>query len=114
MAAARVRPGPWYRKQRGGMADLLRRAAAIGAYALADHGTFTALAAQLSLVVLYDDTAGLTNAYSVLATNAHRHPEANYLAAMALIGWLTAPAAQDLIAAYRIAGRAVARPAGGR
>jgi tungstate transport system substrate-binding protein len=111
LAAAAVKPGAWYQRQRCGMADLLRRANVVGGYALTDGGTFAALADELSLAVLCSGDPLLANAYSVLATDPHRHAGANYLAAMALIGWLTSPAAQELIAAYRVGGRAVADPA---
>jgi len=110
-AAAGITPGAWYRRHRMGMAALLRRAEAIGAYTLADRGTFAALAGELSLVELYSDERSLGNTYSVLATNPQQHGSANYRAAMALIGWLTSPAVQDLITHYRVAGRRVAQPA---
>ena len=113
LAAARVvARGPWYRLARAGMADVLRRASGAQAYALTDRGTFAVLAGTLSLVVLHAGDPELTNTYSILATNPHRHPGANYLGAMALIGWLTSPAAQELIAAYRVGWRPVVRPAG--
>jgi len=110
-AAAEITRGAWYRRHRMGMAELLRRADTVGAYTLADRGTFAALASELSLVELYSDDQLLANTYSVLATNPQRHGAANYRAAMALIGWLTSPAVQELIAAFRVAGRRVALPA---
>ena len=111
LAAAAVTPAAWYRRERAGMAELLRRADAIGAYALTDRGTFAALTDSVSLQVLHSADPRLANVYAVLATNPHQHAGSNYLAAMALIGWLTSPAAQELIAAYRVGGRRVAHPA---
>jgi ABC-type tungstate transport system permease subunit len=43
-----------------------------------------------------------------------RHPGVNSLGAMAFIGWLTAPAAQEMIAAYRVGGPPIAQPAARR
>ncbi|MFI5393962.1 MAG: substrate-binding domain-containing protein [Candidatus Binatia bacterium] len=111
LAAARVRPGRWYQRGHCGMAELLRGADATRGYTLSDCGTFAAVADELSLDVLCGGGAELMNSYSVSATNPHRHEGANYLAAMELVGWLTSPAAQEMIAAYRVAGRAVAQPA---
>lgn len=111
LAAAGIAPGSWYQRHRSGMATLLQRASAAGAYALTDGGTFAALRDQLSLAILSAADQRVINPYSVLATSPHRHPEVNYLAAMALIAWLTAPPAQELIASYRAGGQPVARPA---
>jgi tungstate transport system substrate-binding protein len=108
--AAGIRCGSWYRSDRSGMAELLRHANEARAYVLTDRGTFGALGETLALDILYDGDPLLENRYSVLATNPRRHPSANYVAAMALIGWLTAPPAQELIAAYRVSGRVIARP----
>jgi tungstate transport system substrate-binding protein len=36
----------------------------------------------------------------VIATNPARHPHVNYLGAMLLIGWLTSPEGQEIIATF--------------
>jgi len=109
--AAGITPGAWYRRGHCGMAESLRRTDSLHGYTLTDRGTFAALADELSLEVLCGGGPELRNPYSVSATNPYRHAGANYLAAMTLVGWLTSPAAQELIAAYRVAGRPVAQPA---
>lgn len=111
LTAAGVRPGRWYQRGHCGMAELLRATDAIRDYTLTDCGTFAAVADELRLDVLCRGGTELMNPYSVSATNPHRHEGANYLAAMELVGWLTSPATQEMIAAYRVAGRAVAQPA---
>ncbi|MBI4517953.1 MAG: substrate-binding domain-containing protein [Deltaproteobacteria bacterium] len=110
LAAAGIAPGRWHHRQHAGMALVLRQASSAGAYVLTDRGTFAALGDQLALDIVFADHVHLRNPYSVLATDPYRHPGANYLAAMAVIGWLTSPAAQELIGAYRVGGRPVAQP----
>ena len=107
---AAVKAGAWYRRGRCGMAELLRRASAAQAYVLSDSGTFAALADTLALEILADG-GGLTNCYSIAATNPHRHRDARFVEAMALIGWLTSPTAQAMIDAFRVGGRRIATPA---
>lgn len=109
--AAGIKPGVWHLPGRCGMADLLHRASAIRAYALTDRGTYAALADDVTLGIVCSDTAHLMNVYSVLAANPYQHAGANYLVAMALIAWLTAPPAQELIGAYRVDGQTIAQPA---
>ncbi len=111
LLAAGIKPGAWFRRARSGMAEMLRRASKEGAYLLADRSTVVALADSLALDILFAGDACLMNAYSVLATNPDHHPQARYVEAMALIGWFTSPAVQELIATYRVGGHAVARPA---
>jgi tungstate transport system substrate-binding protein len=109
---AAVRPGAWHRPGRCGMAELLRRASAARTYVLSDSGTFAALADTLALEILADG-GDLTNCYSIAAANPHRHRDVRFVEAMALIGWLTSPAAQEMIDAFRVRDRRIAAPACG-
>jgi tungstate transport system substrate-binding protein len=114
LCAGGVRRGAWYRLGRCGMAELLRRASTEQAYTLSDSSTFTALAERLALEVVADGARHLHNRYSIAATNPHRHRAVRFVEALALIGWLTSPDAQELIVELRIGGRRLAEPAAGR
>ena len=92
---------PWYRAVPGGMARCLEQASADGAYTLADAGTFLALLEGLALRIVCADPRHLRNAYSVIAVNPARHPEAAYEEAMALIAFLTGEEGQRLIKEFR-------------
>jgi tungstate transport system substrate-binding protein len=92
------------------MAELLRRASAAQLYVLSDSGTFAALADTLALEILAEG-GPLTNCYSVAAANPHRHRDVRFVEAMALIGWLTSPTAQEMIDAFRVGDRRIATPA---
>jgi tungstate transport system substrate-binding protein len=110
LRAAAVTPGRWHRQGRCGMAELLRRASAAQAYLLSDTGTFAALADGLALEILANGAARLGNQYSIAAANPHRQRGVRFVEAMALIGWLTSPAARELIAEFRVGGRRIAVP----
>lgn len=110
LTAAGLRAGRWHRRYVAGMGDLLAQASRSLAYALADQGTFAALADRLDLAILFEIDDALRNVYSILATNPYRRAEVDHVVAMALVGWLTSPAAQETIAGYRVGGRSIAQP----
>ncbi|MBW1825040.1 MAG: tungsten ABC transporter substrate-binding protein, partial [Deltaproteobacteria bacterium] len=43
----------------------------------------------------------LYNPYGVIAVNPVKHPHVKYIKAMALIGWLTSPDCQQMIAQFK-------------
>ncbi len=104
-AAALTPAGPWYRRAGVGMGQLLQMADEQGAYTLTDRGTFLSRPQTGDLVILIEGDPPLRNPYAVLATNPARHAGAQYLAAMQLIAWLTAPEGQGRIASFAVAGR---------
>jgi tungstate transport system substrate-binding protein len=83
-----------------GMALALRHADEVNGYTLSDEATFHQLARTLDLVMLFAGDPGLRNDYSVI----HRRDNAG---GAAFASWLTSPAGRDLIAGYRVEGRAV-------
>jgi tungstate transport system substrate-binding protein len=97
--------GGWYQETGAGMGEALNVANQQGAYTLSDRGTFIAQRSQLDLVVLVQGPIGggpeiLANPYGIMAVNPGVHEGVNYDLAMAYIGWITSPGAQDAIAAY--------------
>ncbi|QSG11511.1 ABC-type tungstate transport system, permease component [Halapricum desulfuricans] len=102
--AAGTEPGgDWYQETGSGMGEALNVANQQGAYTLSDRGTFLSRRADTDLVILVqgpikDGPEILANPYGVMAVNPAIHDNANYDLAMAYIGWLTSPDAQDAIA----------------
>jgi tungstate transport system substrate-binding protein len=67
------------------------------AYTLADRGTYLAYKKKVSLEILCEGDPDLFNPYGIMAVNPARHPRANYVLAMAYIGWVTSPEGQKII-----------------
>ncbi len=109
--------GGWYLEAGRGMGATLNMAAALGACALTDRGTWLAHANKGDLAIMVQGDSALFNPYHVMMVNPKRHPHVKAKAARAFIDWLTGPEGQKLIGAYRVAGEqlffpdARARPA---
>jgi tungstate transport system substrate-binding protein len=101
--------GDWYQETGTGMGEALNIANQQGAYTLSDRGTFISQRAEIDLTILVQGPIGggpeiLANPYGVMAVNPGVHENANYDLAMAYIGWITSPGAQDAIADYQMNG----------
>jgi tungstate transport system substrate-binding protein len=109
-AATDAEPGgEWYQETGSGMGEALNIAAQQGAYTLSDRGTFISQRAEIDLEILLQGPIGggpeiLANPYGVMAVNPGVHPSANYDLAMAYIGWITSPGAQEAISSYQVNG----------
>ncbi len=108
--AAGVEPGgDWYQEIGAGMGEALNNANQQGAYTLSDRGTFISQRSEIDLTILVQGPIeggpeSLSNPYGVMAVNPAVHENANYDLAMAYIGWITSPAAQDAISNYTMNG----------
>ncbi|MFW5948025.1 MAG: substrate-binding domain-containing protein [Halolamina sp.] len=106
--AADVEPGgDWYQEVGAGMGEALNNASQQGAYTLSDRGTFISQQSDVDLVILVqgpieDGPERLANPYGIMAANPGVHENANYDLAMAYIGWITSPDAQEAIADYQM------------
>ncbi len=96
--------GQWYLELGAGMGATLNMAAARGAYALVDRGTWLSFANRRDLVALVEGDARLLNPYGVILVNPARHPYVDEAAARAFIDWLTGAEGQAAIAAFTIKG----------
>jgi len=101
--------GDWYQETGTGMGEALNIANQQGAYTLSDRGTYISQRAEIDLTILVQGPIEggpeiLANPYGVMAVNPAVHDNANYDLAMAYIGWITSPGAQDAIAAYQMNG----------
>ncbi len=100
---AKVKPsGSWYIESGRGMGEVLIMAHEKGAYTLTDRGTYLAFQKEgkIDLPILFEGDPTLFNPYGIIAVNPDRHPSVNYIMAMALIGWVTSPEGQRIIAVY--------------
>jgi tungstate transport system substrate-binding protein len=108
--AAETDPGgDWYQETGTGMGEALNIANQQGAYTLSDRGTFISQRSEIDLVILVQGPIEggpeiLSNPYGIMAVNPGVHENANYDLAMAYIGWITSPDAQDAIANYQMNG----------
>ena len=91
----------WYLEARANMADTLTAANRQGAYTLTDMGTFLKYESKLNLYILFKGDPMLLNYYSVMAVCPDKFPQANYLAAMEFIAFVTSLEGQKLIAGYK-------------
>jgi tungstate transport system substrate-binding protein len=87
----------WYIESGQGMGAVLQIASEKKAYTLSDRGTYLAYQEKTNLKVLMDGDPFLFNPYGIIAVNPAKHPTANYVLAMAYIGWVTSPEGQAII-----------------
>jgi tungstate transport system substrate-binding protein len=96
--------GTWYRETGAGMGATLNTASGMDAYALSDRATWLKFANKGSLEILVEGDPELFNQYGVILVSPQRHPHVKAAEGEAFIKWLTSPAGQAAIAAYRIDG----------
>jgi tungstate transport system substrate-binding protein len=87
-----------------GMGPALNIASSIGAYVLADRGTWLNFKNRGDLVVLVEGDSRLFNQYGVIVVNPARHPKTKTALAQAFADWVLSPDGQATIASYRIGG----------
>jgi tungstate transport system substrate-binding protein len=102
--------GAWYRETGSGMGPTLNTASGMGAYALADRGTWLAFRNRGDLEILVEGDAKLFNQYGVMLVSPAKHPHVKKEAGQKFIDWLVSPAGQSSIAGYRIDGHPVFFP----
>jgi tungstate transport system substrate-binding protein len=113
---ARLAPhGSWYRETGSGMGPTLNIASAMGAYALADRGTWLSFQNRGDLAILVEGDKRLFNQYGVMLVNPARCPNVKRKLGQEFVDWLISPEGQKAIAGYRVGGQQLffpnARPA---
>jgi tungstate transport system substrate-binding protein len=96
--------GGWYREIGQGMGPTLNTAAAQGAYALTDRGTWLAFRNRQDLRIVVEGDARLFNQYGVMLVNPQRHAHVKAADGQRFIDWILSEAGQRSIAGYRING----------
>jgi tungstate transport system substrate-binding protein len=93
-----------YRECGCGMGPALNMASSTNAYVLADRGTWLSFKNRGELKVLVEGDRTLFNQYGVMVVDAARHPHVKQTLAQTFADWMTSPAGQAAIAAYKIGG----------
>lgn len=104
--AAGVEPtqarGAWYREIGAGMGPTLNASAAMGAYTLADRGTWLSFKNRADMAILVEGDERLFNPYGVIAVDPRRHPHVRAELAQVFVQWLLSAEGQAAIASYRV------------
>jgi tungstate transport system substrate-binding protein len=96
--------GDWYRDVGQGMGPALNTASSLGAYILADRGTWLSFKNRGDLTILVEGDPRLFNPYGVMLVNPDKHPNVKVKKGQAFIDWLVSPEGQKAIADYKING----------
>lgn len=96
--------GDWYRDVGQGMGPALNTASSLGAYILADRGTWLSFRNRGDLTILVEGDPRLFNPYGVMLVNPDKHPRVKVKEGQAFIDWLVSPEGQKAIADYTING----------
>ena len=80
--------GPWYKSIGQGMGATLNVAAASGAYALSDRGTWISFKNKANLVIAVEGDKLLFNQYGVILVNPAKHPHVKKELGQQFIDWL--------------------------
>ncbi len=97
--------GTWYRETGSGMGATLNTAAAMGAYALTDRGTWLAFKNRAGMAVLSEGDPRLFNPYGVILVSEAKCPHTKSAPGQAFVDWLVSPRGQAAIAAFKLNGQ---------
>lgn len=100
----------WYKSLGQGMGETLLTANEMGAYTLADRGTYLSMKDKLANLIVVvggnniseNKDKGLLNPYGVLAVNPDKYPSAKYEMAMKFMEWITSLETQKMIGSYGV------------
>lgn len=95
----------WYREIGQGMGAALNVAAAMGAYVLADRGTWISFKNKADLDIAVEGDSALFNQYGVILVSPSRHPHVRTDLGQQFIDWLISAEGQNAIRSYRIEGQ---------
>lgn len=100
-----AKKGAWYREIGQGMGAALNTAGSMGAYVLADRGTWISFKNRGDLAIAVEGDRRLFNQYGVIAVNRAKHPHVKINDGQAFVNWLVSPEGQKAIADYKIEGQ---------
>jgi tungstate transport system substrate-binding protein len=96
--------GAWYKETGSGMGPALNTASSMGAYILADRGTWLAFKNRGELAILVEGDQKLFNQYGIMLVNPAKHAHVKKDLGNAFIAWVVSPEGQKAIADYKIGG----------
>jgi tungstate transport system substrate-binding protein len=114
--AAAVDPKTWagYKEAGAGMGPTLNMAASLGAYTLADRGTWLSFKNRQDLEIVLAGDQRLFNPYGVIVVSPAKHPHVKKEAAVKFADWLTSSEGQATIADFKINGEQLFFPSAQR
>ena len=104
LAGAADAKGGGYKECGCGMGPALNIGSSANAYVLADRGTWLNFKNRGDLAVLVEGDTRLYNQYGVMVVNPAKYPHLKAAEAQRFVDWITSPAGQSSIAAYKIGG----------
>jgi tungstate transport system substrate-binding protein len=96
--------GTGYKECGCGMGPALNMASSLGAYVLADRGTWLSFKNRADLAVLVEGDNRLFNQYGVMLVNPAKHPQTKVVEGQKFVDWVVSNAGQAVIASYKIGG----------
>jgi tungstate transport system substrate-binding protein len=96
--------GTGYKECGCGMGPALNMASSLGAYVLADRGTWLSFKNRAGLAVLVEGDNRLFNQYGVMLVNPAKHPQTKVVEGQKFVDWVISNAGQAVIASYKIGG----------
>jgi len=105
--------GSGYKECGCGMGPALNMASSMGAYVLADRGTWLSFKNRGDLTVLVEGDTRLFNQYGVMLVNPAKHPHVKVAEGQKFVDWVVSPAGQAVIASYKIGGEQLFFPNAG-
>ncbi len=96
---------PWYKEIGQGMGAALNTSAAMGAYVLADRGTWISFKNKDALDIVVEGDTALFNPYGIMLVNPAKHPAVKKDLGQAFIDWIVSAEGQNAIRAYKIDGQ---------
>ena len=103
----------WYREIGQGMGAALNTAAAMGAYVLADRGTWIGFKSKDALDIVVEGDKALFNQYGIMLVSPAKHAHVKRDLGQAFVDWITSAEGQTAIGSYRIDGKQLFFPNAG-
>jgi tungstate transport system substrate-binding protein len=95
----------WYREIGQGMGAALNTAGAMGAYVLADRGTWIAFKNRQDLEVVVEGDAKLFNQYGIMLVNPAMYPALKKDLGQVFVDWIVSTEGQNAIRGHQIDGQ---------
>ena len=95
----------WYREIGQGMGAALNTASAMGAYVLADRGTWISFKNKDGLEIMVEGDPKLFNQYGIMLVNPAKHPQVKKELGQLFVDWITSADGQNAIRSYKIDGK---------
>ena len=97
--------GKWYREAGSGMGATLNTGVGMGAYVLADRGTWIRLKKKGDFKIQVEGAKDLFNQYGIMLVNPKKHPKVKAKEGQAFIDWLLGADGQKAIADFKLEGK---------